>query len=229
MQASYKSAQWPGCCAVVVHMHLHQDRNICSLMLGEGAHRVVSPNPSLVGKSCMGDHPPPFNGSVESVPKYPELSFPDIGATREKITPLTSTRRCSCIGRSLTHPNFSNPPISVYALQPNSAEPYCRRQPVAQQACTSPFQTKSCRSHSSGRGCLHRAKPSQTGPAPDQPTHTNMAKKGGGGGGEGSKKAAGQARKAEAAANKKAAEDSKKAAVEDAEWSKGSKKASAKK
>ncbi|KAK7699227.1 hypothetical protein SLS64_011856 [Diaporthe eres] len=54
-----------------------------------------------------------------------------------------------------------------------------------------------------------------------------MAKKGGGGG-EGSKKAAGQARKAEAAANKKAAEDSKKAAVEDAEWSKGSKKASAK-
>lgn len=55
-----------------------------------------------------------------------------------------------------------------------------------------------------------------------------MAKKGGGAG-ENSKKAQGQARKADAAANKKAAEDSKKAAVEDAEWSKGSKKASAKK
>ncbi|KAL1861328.1 hypothetical protein Daus18300_009004 [Diaporthe australafricana] len=55
-----------------------------------------------------------------------------------------------------------------------------------------------------------------------------MAKKGGGGG-ENSKKAAGQSRKAEAAASKKAAEESKQAAVEDAEWSKGSKKANAKK
>lgn len=61
-----------------------------------------------------------------------------------------------------------------------------------------------------------------------QPTHTKMAKKGGGAG-ENSKKAAGQSRKAEAAANKKAAEENKKAAAEDAEWSKGSKKANAKK
>lgn len=65
-------------------------------------------------------------------------------------------------------------------------------------------------------------------PRADQPHTPKMAKKGGGGG-ENSKKAAGQARKAEAAANKKAAEDNKKAAVEDAEWSKGSKKANAKK
>ncbi|ROW16570.1 hypothetical protein VPNG_01659 [Cytospora leucostoma] len=47
--------------------------------------------------------------------------------------------------------------------------------------------------------------------------------------GENSKKAAGQARKADAAASKKAAEDNKKSAVEEAEWEKGSKKASAKK
>lgn len=56
-----------------------------------------------------------------------------------------------------------------------------------------------------------------------------MAKKGGAGAGENSRKAAGQARKADSAANKKAAEESKKAVVEDAEWDKGSKKASAKK
>lgn len=47
-------------------------------------------------------------------------------------------------------------------------------------------------------------------------------------GSDSSKKAAGQARKADAAASKAAAEQSKKDAVEDAEWSKGS-KSSAKK
>lgn len=41
--------------------------------------------------------------------------------------------------------------------------------------------------------------------------------------GENSKKAAGQARKAETASNKKSAENAKAAAVEDKEWSKGSK------
>lgn len=42
-------------------------------------------------------------------------------------------------------------------------------------------------------------------------------------GSDNSKKAAGQARKADAAASKAAVENSKKAAVEDEEWSKGSK------
>ena len=42
-------------------------------------------------------------------------------------------------------------------------------------------------------------------------------------GADNSKKAAGQARKADAAASKAAAEQSKKDAVDDSEWSKGSK------
>lgn len=41
--------------------------------------------------------------------------------------------------------------------------------------------------------------------------------------GENSKKVAGNARKADAAAKKNAAEDAKRAAVEDADWQKGSK------
>ncbi|KAH8764305.1 hypothetical protein F5883DRAFT_558800 [Diaporthe sp. PMI_573] len=131
------------------------------------------------------------------------------------------------MARSLTHPNFSDASISIYALQPTDAEQYCRRQPVALQNAHKSFSDESCRSQSSGRGCSTPSQPI-TGSAKDQPTRTKMAKKGGGAG-ENSKKAAGQARKAEAAANKKAGEDSKKAAAEDAEWAKGSKKANAKK
>lgn len=131
------------------------------------------------------------------------------------------------MARSLSHPNFSNPPTTVYALQPNNAEQYCRRQPVVQQACTSPFQTEELQIPLIRTGLSTPSQPI-TGPAADQPTPAKMAKKGGGAG-ENSKKAAGQARKAEAAANKKAGEESKKAAAEDAEWSKGSKKANAKK
>lgn len=131
------------------------------------------------------------------------------------------------MARSLTHPNFSNPATTVYALQPSNAEEYCRRQPVVQQTYTSPLQTEKVQIPLIQTGLSTPSQPI-TGPAADQPTHAKMAKKGGGAG-ENSKKAAGQARKAEAAANKKAAEDSKKSAAEDAEWSKGSKKANAKK
>lgn len=128
----------------------------------------------------------------------------------------------------LTHVNFSNTSTSIYALQPTSAEQYCRRQPVAQQNAHTSFSDERSQIPVIRTGLSyteptrHRIRSRPTN------THTNMAKKGGGGG-ENSKKAAGQARKAEAAANKKAAEDSKKAAAEDAEWSKGSKKANAKK
>lgn len=118
----------------------------------------------------------------------------------------------------------------LYALQPSNAEPFCRRQPVVQQTRVV-FRRKAADPSRLGGAVYtepthHRT--CSTLQQTSQPTHTKMARKGGGAG-ESSKKAAGQSRKAEAAANKKAAEENKKAAAEDAEWSKGSKKANAKK
>lgn len=60
--------------------------------------------------------PPPNDGAAGSVPKYPEFSSPETGATREKITPLTSQDiahawlEASLIQTFPTHRYLSTPP-----------------------------------------------------------------------------------------------------------------------